>query len=885
LDSGSGGTVEDVAQTWIQLGMFSNNTALGLPPYVYPAMRDDHPGVSRVYVDADSFLVYSGAHMSHEATPVRIADLGEGVRAVSDTFLHPITEEESRSFANIINHCPNSTSTSPPSSIAFGEYANVAYSFCDITHRAFHRPSRRTFDALQTSTTGFQFIVPKTTGVLNLLVVPVDFSDNIGYPVSGGAAFLNSYYGAGGELDRFYRDNSQGIFGIKATIVPLVRASQPMSWYNAYNNYLDVCLDEVLKKAYTMGFNPRLYDDWVIVTKYVGLGYAGLSFVGSSGTHTNGQYTHIHATAHELGHNFGRSHSQSKGPPASEYGNTLEIMGYSYGNVNPHFGAFNKVLFGWLRYDLHVIQVQRTSGVYRLYCMDHPGSYGPRLIQMGYTHQKRAFWLEYRHLNGFGAIGTSTWPYPTSLIVSGDQLVQGALVLEDTTGTGGQSTLIDATPATVPPLNGKQTDAPITVGATYVIGQEGVPTNAPYATVKVLAAGGTNQDSYLDIQLTFGVTDVCPFPVRYPTDVCSRVCTSTQGFATTTILYFMGSDRAWSFTVKAGQQFIGLAAVDFYIYAGSMTNVAISVWTNANTSKPGTLLAKATYSTVVTQAAPRVTMLPNDPLDTLQLAPGTYWLSFLSTQYGGSTPWMFYSPTIADGLPSYRKSGTTWVTDSPAKEAYISLTAKCTETPLPPIRLGVREWPTTIAANTRFYVTVLYIDAANNASNPPAGRLMRASLNRMSGNGTLSGVLNATTVSYLPAVTIPMLMISSPGTYNIDLSDGVLAIRGPVITVTSARQRRLGEIHEGGHTKARGHSSMATKTDQGTFDATLAGGVIALIVFALILGFFLRRKTRLYAKPAVALQDEDEEEEVSDEAASSPDSAVEISGSISYSIE
>jgi hypothetical protein len=480
-------------------------------------------------------------------------------------------------------------------------------------------------------------------------------------------------------------------------------------------------------------------------------------------------------------------HSHLKAP-YSEYGNTLEIMGYAYGNVNPHFGAVTKVAFGWLRYDLHVIQVQRTSGVYRLYCMDHPGSYGHRLIQLGYTHQKRAFWLEYRYLNGFGSIGTSKWPYPKSLITR--PLVRGALVLEDYTAKGGDSTLIDTTPSTVVAGTGPQTDATIAVGKTYVIGQEGVPTKPAFATVKVLAAGGTDQDSYLDIQLTFGATDVCPFPVRYPTELCSPACTYTQGYATTTLMYFMGSDRAWSFKVPTGQKFNGLGSVDMYVYGGSMKNTVISVWTNSN-SKPGTLLAKATYSNMVSQASPRIKMVTNDALNKLQLGAGTYWLSFLSTQYGSTAPWLFYSPTIADGLPSYKKSGTTWVTDSPAREVYVSVSANC----IPPsggaVRMGVREMPTTVKPNTRFYVTVLYMDTPGNPARPPAGRTVRATLYRVSGTGTLSGVLTTTTVSYSSAVTIPKLLISSAGSYKIDVSDGKLSVRSPTIVVSSSRQRRM----------------------------------------------------------------------------------------------
>jgi hypothetical protein len=839
------GAVEDVAQTWIQLGMFSNNTVLGLPSYVYPAMRDDRPGVSRVYVDADSFLVFSGAPTTHVATPVRIAELGEGIRAVSDTFLHPISEEEfhSHNYESIINHCPNGTTINSTSSFVYGEHANVAYTFCDVTHRALHRPDRRLFNTLQTSSTGFQYVTPKTTGVINLLVLPVDFSDNAGYPVTGGATFLNSYYGTGGELDRFYRDNSQGIFGVKATIVPLVRAPRTMSWYNAYNNYLDVCIDEVLQKAYAMGYNPRLYDDWVLVTKYVGLGYAGLSFVGSSGTHTNGQYTHLMATAHELGHNFGRLHSHLKSP-YSEYGNTLEMMGYAYGNVNAHFGALTKVAFGWLNYDLHVIQVQRTTGVYRLYCMDHPGSYGQRLIQLGYTHQKRAFWLEYRYLNGFGSIGTSKWPYPKSLITR--PLVQGALVLEDFTGKGGDSTLIDATPSTVAPANGPQTDATIAVGKTYNIGQEGVPTNTAFATVKVLAAGGTEQDSYLDIQLTFGATDICPFPKTYPTELCTSACTYTQGVATTTLLYFMGSDRAWSFTVPSGQQFSGLGSVDIFVYAGSMTNVAISVWTNSN-SKPGILLAKATYGKVVSQASPRINMVANDALNKLQLSPGTYWLSFLGTQYGSSAPWIFYSPTIADGLPSYQKSGTSWVTDSPAREVYVSVSAKCASPVGAAVRMGVREIPATVKPNTRFYLTALYMDTAGHAAKPPAGRTVRATLYRVSGAGTLSGVLTATTVSYSAAVTIPKLMISSAGSYMIDVSDGTLSVRSATIVVSTNRQRRvenstLDESIESINTLVPSTSHTASSLNAVSALTSILGGVAMIAIITIGFIFILRRK-------------------------------------------
>jgi hypothetical protein len=552
-----------------------------------------------------------------------------------------------------------------------------------------------------------------------------------------------------------------------------------MSWYNTYNNYLDVCLDEVLKKAYTMGYSPRLYDDWVLVTKYVGLGYAGISFMGSSGTHTNGQYSYIHATAHEIGHNLGVLHSHVKAP-YSEYGNTLEIMGSAYGNVNPHFAARTKLMFGWLQ-PYHVIQVQRTSGVYRLNCMDHPGSYGHRLIQLGYTHQKRAFWLEYRHLSGFGNIGSLTWPYPKSLIDS--PLVRGAVLLEDRTDLsviGSDSTLIDTSG-----FPGDQTHSTIAVGTTYVIGQEGVPTNTPYATVKVLGAGGIDQDSYLDVQLTFGGTDLCPFPKKLPLEICEHSCVYTQGYSAVSLIYFISSERAWNFVVPGNQVFTGIGAIDLYLHYGAISHTTIRIWTNSAKSQPGDLLAIAMYTNVISQNSSRIVTHGDDPLNKLQLNPGVYWLSFVAEQVGDTQPAIFFDANIADGLPSYKKSGDVWVTDGPPKEVYISLTAKCAFTLFPEARkIILRDVPSTVESNTRFYVTVMYTDASGAPAKPTAGRQVTASLLSMEGDAALSGIVTAITVDYSPSVTIPELRISAGGVYQILVTDGTLTTKSEIISVS-----------------------------------------------------------------------------------------------------
>lgn len=353
---------------------------------------------------------------------------------------------------------------------------------------------------------------PWTTGLKNVLVIRVDFSDLTGDPVgpndttpsSAIVTYTAPYVQniADSRISPYYQKSSYGLTSLSNTVTTQVyRMPQTATSYAVGG--LNDQLHADAEAAAAADYNVTNYDRIIVLFSNLGsipgslITYGGLALVGGKSVWSNGEFD-FRVIAHELGHTYGLYHAGlwlvTDGNPISvtgttvEYGDDFDTMGANYANDgNTDFSERNKNILGWLP-DSKVLPIT-ANGVYRIYAFDWANyldaTNAPYLALTLTKDSQRTYWI--------GARRNFT-SNPT--MEHGAYIVWGLATVGGASGGGFSSQLLDLnTPGNAPTAGvNSDYDAALTIGQTFIDPAIGF-------IIKPIAEGGTWPNSYIDLQV------------------------------------------------------------------------------------------------------------------------------------------------------------------------------------------------------------------------------------------------------------------------------------------------------------------------------------------------------------------------------------------------
>lgn len=342
---------------------------------------------------------------------------------------------------------------------------------------------------------------PWTEGQKRLLVIRVDFSDVPGTPSNRNDGLVITPDVAtgliNGATNTYMRETSydkHSLLLATADVTPVLRLPQTAAYYAAGDRATQL-RNDALAAASANGYNISQYDRQLAVFSWLGTStisgsrftWAGLGNVGGPFTWYNGFFD-ARVVPHELGHNLGLWHANlwvpASGNPVDlngavqEYGDPFDCMGGGSISLNPrmHFNPWFLSRIDWL--PPASIQTVTEPGIYRVHRFDHMSALntgGRTLALRVRKDDTRNYWIGYRRK--FAGLNNSL-----ADVAAGAYIVWGFNVNQG-------SQLIDVdTPGSNP------SDASLNVGQMLVDGVTG-------QIFRVLGAGGTGVDEYLDIEV------------------------------------------------------------------------------------------------------------------------------------------------------------------------------------------------------------------------------------------------------------------------------------------------------------------------------------------------------------------------------------------------
>lgn len=313
---------------------------------------------------------------------------------------------------------------------------------------------------------------PATTGEQKTAVILVNFQDRATQPISVDAAHALVF----GRVSDFYWEASyQKTFLSGATFgwftLPVSSASCDVG----------LIAREADKAATAAGVDLAAYDRLIYLAPQNACSVAGYNNgpgVWPSRTWLITDRVDARLVAHELGHNFGLSHSMATDCGSAALGGSCTT--YSYGDLadtmgsgdTPHFNAFQKETLGWLDASgqppiTHVA----ASGRYVLAPLETAGT-GARALRIPRgidpaSGQMNYYYVEYRQPVGFDAgLGA------TGNLARGVLVHTGGPSAPD--GVQQQSLLLDMTPGSYASASDDFVDSALVVGATYADSAAGI---------------------------------------------------------------------------------------------------------------------------------------------------------------------------------------------------------------------------------------------------------------------------------------------------------------------------------------------------------------------------------------------------------------------------
>ncbi|MDP3978196.1 MAG: Ig-like domain-containing protein [Pseudomonas sp.] len=293
-----------------------------------------------------------------------------------------------------------------------------------------------------TSTSELAYDLPNTLGAQRTLAILVNFQDKPSEKPWTTTAANSLMFGSGG-VSGFFKENSSQQTWLTGSVA---------GWYTIPVNST-VCDGFAIEKsaksaAQAAGFNLANYERFVYIFPKNACGYSGMGQVGAvpSSTWINGSMI-LRTVAHEMGHNLGLHHAHALDCgdttlggtcTAQEYGDTLDIMGYS-GTVG-HFNGFNKERLGWLA-SSNIINVASGGSFYLKPAATQTNSGKLLKIANGLDSSgaPNYIYVEYRQPLGFDAQLTDRGVIDTT------NVFKGVAVRQASPSNGNSGQLLDMT--------------------------------------------------------------------------------------------------------------------------------------------------------------------------------------------------------------------------------------------------------------------------------------------------------------------------------------------------------------------------------------------------------------------------------------------------------
>ena len=328
--------------------------------------------------------------------------------------------------------------------------------------------------------------LPNTFGAQKTIVMLVNFYDNATQPyaVSTAQSVFNT-------TSNFDLENSYAQTWMTGVANPAASADV-YGWFTI-NQSSTVCdyntTASLAEQAATAaGANLSQYGRRVYAFPSNACSWWGLGTVGGNPSRAwiNGSLQ-LRVVGHEMGHNLGLYHSHSldcgsaviaSSCTASEYGDTLDIMGASA----YHYNAFQKERLGWLDYNVSPpITTVGADGIYWIapYESNDPNPKALKILKSidPSTGRKTYYYVEYRQPIGFDAA-----------LSTNSNVVNGVVLHIGTESSGNSNYLLDMTPAT-----SSWADPALVVGQSYSDPDAGV-------TITVMSVSS----SAANVSVTFG---------------------------------------------------------------------------------------------------------------------------------------------------------------------------------------------------------------------------------------------------------------------------------------------------------------------------------------------------------------------------------------------
>jgi uncharacterized repeat protein (TIGR01451 family) len=356
-----------------------------------------------------------------------------------------------------------------------------------------------------------------TTGLKNVLIIRVDFSDLAGDPVgwndtsplgNNNTVYTHDYVQdvADTRISPYYFQSSYGLTTLANTVsVQVYRMPQTAAAYAASqtgNEQLHADAEAAAAADYNLANFDRLV---VLFSNLSGfpnsvINYGGLAEVVGKRAWLNGEFD-FRVVTHELGHTYGLLHAglwqvddaDPISPSGSiiEYGDDFDTMGANFANdPRTDFNPYYKNILGWI--PDYKVQVAETNGTYRLYAFDTANyieaTNNPILAIKFVKDTQRTYWIGARR-----NFANNELMHDGAYIIWGFDSVGGG------SGGGFQSGLLDmTTPGTAPGANvADDYDAALGVKTKF---------SDPSLNLTIMPVGGDNSvlNGYLDVQFGEG---------------------------------------------------------------------------------------------------------------------------------------------------------------------------------------------------------------------------------------------------------------------------------------------------------------------------------------------------------------------------------------------